>query len=164
MLIGIFCPFSSAIAEDVREERFVEHTLQLAVQAAIDVASHVVADERPGEPATNQALFTLLAKNGWLSPALGEPLAQAAGFRNVLVHGYASVDLRIVRDIVENRLGDLHEFVAAIRARLKRVFVKASLWTSTLSFLSPGALTGMAISGKRARDRRDGADSDAPEG
>jgi uncharacterized protein YutE (UPF0331/DUF86 family) len=106
------------IAEDVREERFVEHTLQLAVQAAIDVASHVVADERLGEPATNQALFTLLAKNGWLSPALGDRLAQAAGFRNVLVHGYASVDLRIVRDIVENRLGDLHEFIAAIRVRL----------------------------------------------
>jgi uncharacterized protein YutE (UPF0331/DUF86 family) len=106
------------IADDVREERFVEHTLQLAVQAAIDVASHIVADERLGEPASNQALFTLLAKNHWLSLPLGERLAQAAGFRNVLVHGYASVDLRIVRDIVEHRLGDLRDFVVAIRGRL----------------------------------------------
>ncbi len=29
------------IEADVREERFVEHTLQLAIQAALDVASHV---------------------------------------------------------------------------------------------------------------------------
>jgi uncharacterized protein YutE (UPF0331/DUF86 family) len=106
------------IADDVREERFVEHTLQLAVQAAIDVASHIVADERLGEPATNQALFTLLAKNGWLTPELGQQLAEAAGFRNVLVHGYAAVDLRIVRDVVEHRLGDLRDFIAAIRGRL----------------------------------------------
>ncbi|MEA2750073.1 MAG: hypothetical protein QOI41_4216 [Myxococcales bacterium] len=28
------------IATDVREERFVAHTLQLAIQAALDVASH----------------------------------------------------------------------------------------------------------------------------
>jgi uncharacterized protein YutE (UPF0331/DUF86 family) len=106
------------IAVDVREERFVEHTLQLAIQAAIDVASHVVADERFGEPATNQDLFALLAKNGWLEPKLGERLARAAGFRNVLVHGYAGVDLGIVRDVVEHRLGDLVAFVETVRKRL----------------------------------------------
>jgi uncharacterized protein YutE (UPF0331/DUF86 family) len=31
---------------DIREERFVEHTLQIAIQAALDVAAHIVADER----------------------------------------------------------------------------------------------------------------------
>ncbi|MCD6671532.1 MAG: hypothetical protein LT106_01635 [Burkholderiaceae bacterium] len=30
-----------AIDDDIREERFVVHTLQLAAQAAIDVASHI---------------------------------------------------------------------------------------------------------------------------
>ena len=36
--------------DDIREERFIEHTLQLAIQAAQDVASHIVSDERLGEP------------------------------------------------------------------------------------------------------------------
>jgi uncharacterized protein YutE (UPF0331/DUF86 family) len=36
------------IADDLREERFVEHTLQLAIQAALDVGSHIVSDERLG--------------------------------------------------------------------------------------------------------------------
>ncbi len=42
------------IGTDVREERFVAHTLQLAVQATLDVASHIVSDERLGEPASRQ--------------------------------------------------------------------------------------------------------------
>ena len=41
-----------------------------------------------------------------------------AGFRNVLVHGYDDVELPIVRDILENRLGDLERFVELIRGRL----------------------------------------------
>lgn len=41
-----------------------------------------------------------------------------AGFRNVVVHGYQAVDLRILTDIVEHRLDDLLAFVLAIRARL----------------------------------------------
>jgi uncharacterized protein YutE (UPF0331/DUF86 family) len=40
-----------------------------------------------------------------------------AGFRNVLVHGYDDVNLDIVRDILDRRLGDLERFVGAIRAR-----------------------------------------------
>lgn len=71
------------LEQDVREERFVVHTLQLAVQAPLNAA-----------------------------------LRDMAGFRNVVVHGYETVDLRIVADIVANRLGDLLEFVAAVRARL----------------------------------------------
>jgi uncharacterized protein YutE (UPF0331/DUF86 family) len=41
-----------------------------------------------------------------------------AGFRNVLVHGYADVDLAIVRRIAERHLGDLLAFVDSIRAKL----------------------------------------------
>ena len=44
-----------ALRHDVRERRFVEHTLQIAIQASLDVASHVVSDERLGEPETNRA-------------------------------------------------------------------------------------------------------------
>ena len=42
----------------------------------------------------------------------------AVGFRNVVVHGYTSVDPAILRDVVENHLVDIVEFVSAIRARL----------------------------------------------
>ncbi len=106
------------ISTEVRERRFAEHTLQIAIQAAIDVASHIVSDNRLGEPATNSQLFEILTQAGWLHPSQTDRLRKMAGFRNVLVHGYASVDPAIVRDVVENHLGDLVEFVAAVRARL----------------------------------------------
>lgn len=105
---------------DVREERFVVHTLQLAAQAALDVASHIVSDERLGEPETNRQLFDFLRKAGWLSAPLTDSLRDLAGFRNVVVHGYETVDLGIVRDVVANRLTDLLDFVAAVRAGLGR--------------------------------------------
>jgi uncharacterized protein YutE (UPF0331/DUF86 family) len=107
-----------ALREDVRERRFVEHTLQIAAQAALDVASHVVSDERLGEPRTNRELFDLLAGAGAIDRPLADALGRMAGFRNVLVHGYADVDVAIVEDVLANHLGDLLTFVAAIRRRL----------------------------------------------
>jgi uncharacterized protein YutE (UPF0331/DUF86 family) len=105
------------LADDVRERRFVEHTLQVAIQAALDVASHIVSEQRLGEPETNRELFVLLVGGGWISSELAGTLAQMAGFRNVLVHGYAKVNLDRVRDVVEHGLDDLLAFVTAIRAR-----------------------------------------------
>jgi uncharacterized protein YutE (UPF0331/DUF86 family) len=106
------------VTQDLREERFVEHTLQIAIQAALDVASHIVSSERLGEPRTNHELFALLETNGWLSSSLGLELRKMAGFRNLLVHGYAEVDPRLVADIVINRLGDMSGFAMEIRRRL----------------------------------------------
>ncbi len=108
------------ILTDLRTERFAEHTLQIAIQAALDVASHIVADDRLGEPATNRDLVDLLGRAGWIPAELVQPLARMVGFRNILVHGYAAVDPRIVKDVVENRLDDLLRFVEAIRRRLAK--------------------------------------------
>lgn len=106
------------IASDVRERRFVEHTLQIAIQAALDAASHIVSDERLGEPKTNRDLFNLLVQGDWLSSELSKALGRMVGFRNVLVHGYTEVDPTIVRDVVDNHLDDLRTFAATIRAKL----------------------------------------------
>ena len=106
------------LATDIREQRFTLHTLQLAAQAALDVASHIVSDEHLGEPQTSRDLFGLLARHGWIDADLATELEDMAGFRNILVHGYADVDLGVVEDVVRHRLDDLLAFVQAIRPRL----------------------------------------------
>jgi len=106
-----------ALRSDVREERFVEHTLQVAIQSALDVASHIVSDERLGEPETHRELFALLARAGKIPAELAATLQDMAGFRNVIVHGYQDVDLAVVEDVLRNHLDDLLAFVAAIRRR-----------------------------------------------
>jgi uncharacterized protein YutE (UPF0331/DUF86 family) len=107
-----------ALATDIREQRFVEHTLQLGIQAALDIASHIVAEERLSEPGTNRELFDRLANAGWIPRELADRVSNMAGFRNILVHGYTDIDLQIVADVVTNHLGDLDQYVASIRARV----------------------------------------------
>ncbi len=63
-------------------------------------------------------LFDVLAAAGWIEPGLGTAMRRAVGLRSLLVHGYAAVDPKIVRDVVENRLSDVDGFVASVRARI----------------------------------------------
>ncbi len=106
------------IRHDVREERFVEHTLQIAIQAVIDIANHIVSDNHLGQPETNRELFALLERYGWITADFARLLSDMTSFRNILVHGYDEVDLSIVEKILENHLGDLLLFVETVRTRL----------------------------------------------
>ena len=112
------CP--ERLDSDIREQRFVQHTLQLALQAALDVSSHIASARRLGEPETNRELFELLVRDELISPSLSPALQAMAGLRNILVHGYQQVDNAIVRDVVENHLEDLLQFVSELRARLNK--------------------------------------------
>jgi len=103
---------------NIKEERYVTYTLQIAIQAALDTASHVVSAERLGEPATNHDLFDLLESDGWIDNTVLKSMHEINGFRNVVVHGYDDVDIFILEDILKNRLSDLLEFCSQIRARL----------------------------------------------
>jgi uncharacterized protein YutE (UPF0331/DUF86 family) len=44
--------------------------------------------------------------------------APPSAFRHVLVHGYPVVNPDTVRKVLEKHLGDVDQFIAAIRARL----------------------------------------------
>lgn len=104
---------------DIRERRFVEHTLQLAIQAALDAASHWVSARRLGEPESNRDLFRLLTEERVIDRELGETLAAMAGLRNILVHGYQAVNLEKVREILDHHLGDLDRFSAALHGAMR---------------------------------------------
>jgi uncharacterized protein YutE (UPF0331/DUF86 family) len=106
------------IQRDIRELRFVVYTLHIAIQAALDVAADIVADDRLGTPESNRELFQLLERYGWISADLSESLCRMAGFRNIVVHGYEKINAAIVEEIVNDHLDDLQGFVNAIRARL----------------------------------------------
>lgn len=106
------------LSTDLKERRFVERTLQVALQGVLDVCSHIVSDERLGEPATNRDLVRLVAAHGWVAQELADTLQRMVGFRNVLVHDYDEVNLDILRAILTLHLQDLDAFACAIRNRL----------------------------------------------
>lgn len=105
------------IRSDLRELRFAAYTLHVAIQSALDVAAHIVSDNRLGEPHNNRELFELLERYGWIPSGLIPSLRNMVGFRNIVVHGYERLNGAIVEEIVRNHLDDLLAFVAAIRKR-----------------------------------------------
>lgn len=105
---------------DVKEERLAAHTLQLAIQNALDICSYVISDERLGEPLTHQELFAMLERHGWLPAELGAHLRNMAGLRDILVHAYDKLDLDILIDVLRNRLADFDAFAHAVREKLGR--------------------------------------------
>lgn len=105
------------LRDDPVQFGFVVHTLQTAVQAAIDVAAIVVAERSLGEPNTNREMFEKLAADGWIDPAAAELWRRIVSFRNIVVHRYLTVDPAIVRSILETHLEDLLSFARAVRKR-----------------------------------------------
>lgn len=87
--------------QDIVERRF-----EKAIQACLDVASHIVASRATREPSSYRDLFQVLAEEDVLDPDLADTMGELAGFRNVLAHDYAEID----HDRVHDHLGDLEPF------------------------------------------------------
>jgi uncharacterized protein YutE (UPF0331/DUF86 family) len=68
-------------------------SLLVAIQEALDIAFHVAADEGWGIPGSYAESFEILARHGVLDGALAQGMAGAAGLRNRIAHGYATLDL-----------------------------------------------------------------------
>ncbi len=69
------------------------HHLQVAVQACIDIASHIVADEGWGVPGTSKDLFDFLRQRRVITPSSAKEMKDLVGFRNLVVHVYDKLDL-----------------------------------------------------------------------
>jgi uncharacterized protein YutE (UPF0331/DUF86 family) len=94
----------------------VAFNLMLAVQLCADVANHLIADEAWPAPRTTGEAFTRLAEQGVISPDLAAALQLAVGFRNVIVHGDAGVDLRPLYRASTRGVDDLDAFARSVAA------------------------------------------------
>ena len=81
-----------------------------ACEASIDAAMHLVRLHKLGLPQESREAFRMLERGGVLTPDLSLRLQKMVGFRNIAVHNYASLDIAIVRAIVEERLDDFREY------------------------------------------------------
>lgn len=86
-----------------------------AVQVVIDLAVSSCVRLGLGSPPTYADAFGRLAEAGVLHQDLADRLSRAAGFRNLLVHGYERLDLRRVHAIARDGPPDLRAFLARLR-------------------------------------------------
>jgi uncharacterized protein YutE (UPF0331/DUF86 family) len=64
----------------------VKYLFITAIEGCVDAAHHVAASEGWAAPATNADVMRTLAQHAILEGPLGDAMARAVVFRNILVH------------------------------------------------------------------------------
>jgi uncharacterized protein YutE (UPF0331/DUF86 family) len=88
--------------------------IQRASEASIDLAMHVVSEMNLGIPQSSREVFDFLYKNKIIDEDLSKQLKAMVGFRNIAVHDYQTLNLDIVKKIIEEHLEDLKVFAGKI--------------------------------------------------
>jgi uncharacterized protein YutE (UPF0331/DUF86 family) len=89
-------------------------SLLVAIQEAIDIAFHLIADEGWGVPSSYAESFEILARRGVIEPGLAGDLVAASGLRNRLADGYASVDVERIWREIPTGIAALERYATAI--------------------------------------------------
>ena len=111
-----------ALADAGMEFR-TNHTLQdaavlnviRACDTSIDLANMLIRRRRLGIPGESRDSFAILIREGIIASDLGERLKKMIGFRNLAVHQYRELDLRIVETVIRENLDDVLSFAEHIR-------------------------------------------------
>jgi len=92
----------------------VKYRFVVAIETCVDVGQHVISSEELRAPTDYADVFAVLGDARFLPAEIAPALQDMARFRNLLVHGYLSVDDERVVEILRTRLGDLDAFRAAL--------------------------------------------------
>ena len=90
------------------------YRLLIAIEAALALCYHVSSRRLRTAPESYADCFAVLGEAGVVAPDLAERLQRMAKFRNLLVHVYWNLDRRQVHKTMQEDLGDLRAFAAAI--------------------------------------------------
>jgi uncharacterized protein YutE (UPF0331/DUF86 family) len=110
---------AQALGADADLRWAVERGLQLCVQNALDIATHLAAAAGLDAPDYASAIDQL-AELSVISREFAARLRPMAGFRNVLVHGYLRVDLGVVQRVLAESLDDLERFASSVENHISR--------------------------------------------
>ena len=105
----------------VWERKGIERVLQEAIEAALDVNAHIIAELGQTVPDDYFGGFAKLADLGILPADLAQALAPSAGPRNRLVHEYDALDDAKVLAAVGTTLDLYPRYVQAIESELLRL-------------------------------------------
>ncbi|MBW2368594.1 MAG: DUF86 domain-containing protein [Deltaproteobacteria bacterium] len=95
---------------DIRLQRFVERTLQIAIECCFDVVHHIISDEGYREPDSYADAFVVLAEQGVLTQKSMGDYQLMAQFRNKIVHYYEKIDPEQVYAIFKGKLNSFNSF------------------------------------------------------
>ena len=100
--------------ENYTKQDSITLNIQRACEAIIDLGIHVIAERGLGIPQTSRDTFDILQNNEIISHEMSERLKAMIGFRNIAIHNYQTLNLKIIQAIIDKDLKDLLYFTEVI--------------------------------------------------
>ena len=88
--------------------------IQRACEAALDMGHYLIRREKLGLVQSSRDVFDILARAGWIDPALAESLKKMIGFRNIAVHDYQKLLLPITISVITDHLDEFLAYSSAM--------------------------------------------------
>jgi uncharacterized protein YutE (UPF0331/DUF86 family) len=101
-------------SENFMKQDAIAINIQRAAELCIDIANHIIKVKKLGIPKETNECFEILKKNKLITAELLDKLIGMVGFRNILVHEYKKMDIKIMINVIENRLIDFLSFTEII--------------------------------------------------
>lgn len=102
-------------------QHLINHRLHTAVEIVIDLATHVASSlELPGRDKASDVIG-LLGEHKIIDADLATRMQKAPGLRNILVHGYADIDYRMIYHDYKEEIVDIKEFARQIKNYLENI-------------------------------------------
>jgi uncharacterized protein YutE (UPF0331/DUF86 family) len=92
----------------------VERYLQISLECMLDIGEIIISMEKIKRPQSYKEIFRTLGENGILPEAFARKIEPAAGFRNILVHMYAKVEMGRLYENLQNGVEDMEIFMEHI--------------------------------------------------
>lgn len=88
-----------------------KYHLIVGIEAAIDLANHLIAKNRWRAPEDYADTFRIMEEQGLIDAEFSARLQRMARFRNRLIHIYRDVDNEIIYNLLQEDICDIEEFL-----------------------------------------------------
>lgn len=96
---------------DFKARGAAERYMHLAIEAVIDVGNEIISALQLRRPERYREIPRILAEADIIPADFADDIAKMIGFRNLLVHDYASIDRTLEHEFLKTRIPDFKKYV-----------------------------------------------------
>lgn len=100
--------------EDFMLSGAAERYLQVSIECMIDIGNEIISSLQLQRPEKYRDIPYILARGKIIPEDFADVMGSMIGFRNLLVHDYASINLELVYKFLQTRLTDFKQFIEYI--------------------------------------------------
>jgi len=117
-------PIAEHTFEEYRSDFYLktsaERLIQLIVECASDINSHVVVESGQRPPEDYTSSFIRASEVGLITRELADKIKGSGGMRNILVHEYMEIDDKKVYSIIPDAISHYKEYIRQVDEFLEK--------------------------------------------